>query len=109
MRLALQTGTPIVPVAFLGGGEAIPTIYNSRTLGKLLGAPYVPFTPYGLTLPLPVRLDILYGEPMRFDGNGREEDEVIAQYVGKVKGAIADMIDSGRAIRRGERLPELTA
>src|SRR5207253_527346 len=30
MRLALETKAPIVPFAFLGGGEAIPTVYNSR-------------------------------------------------------------------------------
>ena len=41
-----------------GGGEAVPTIANLPFLGKLLGVPYVPLTPYSLPLPLPVR-----GEP----------------------------------------------
>ncbi len=106
MRLALQTNSPIVPVAFLGGGEAIPTVYNSRTLGKLMGVPYVPFTPYGVVLPLPVRLDIVYGAPMTFDGDGSENDEVIASQVEQVRGAIAGLIEKGRAIRRGDALPE---
>jgi 1-acyl-sn-glycerol-3-phosphate acyltransferase len=100
MRLALETNTPIVPFAFLGGGEAIPTIYNSYGLGKLLGAPYVPVTPYGLALPLPVRLDVLYGKPLTFAGNGSEEDEVIFGYVDQVKKQIADLIDEGRYLRR---------
>src|SRR5262249_23686404 len=60
MRLAMKTKTPIVPFAFIGGGEAIPTIMNSNALGKLVGAPYVPITPYLVTVPLPVRLAIYY-------------------------------------------------
>src|SRR5262249_26933115 len=46
VRLALETKTPIVPFSFIGGGEAIPTIANAYSLGKLFGAPYVPITPY---------------------------------------------------------------
>lgn len=101
MRLALQTGTPIVPFAFVGGGEAIPTIHNSKFLGQLTGAPYVPITPYLATLPLPVRLHIVYGEPMRFDGKGDEDDEVIIGYVDQVKETIAGLIERGRRLRRG--------
>src|SRR5262249_3447822 len=42
LRLALETKTPILPFAFVGGGEAIPTVFNAVGLGKLVGAPYVP-------------------------------------------------------------------
>ena len=103
MRLALQTHVPIVPFAFLGGGEAIPTVYNAKTLGKLLGAPYVPFTPYLFPIPLPVRLDLVYGEPMRFEGTGNEDDEHVQGYVDQVKERIASMIESGRAMRKEGR------
>ena len=102
MRLALQTGSPIVPFAFLGGGEAIPTVHNSLGLGKLLGAPYVPLTPYLLAVPLPVRLDILYSAPMHFEGDGSEDDEVIFGYVERVKSRISALIEQGRRIRRGK-------
>lgn len=102
MRLALRTKTPIVPLAFLGGGDAVPTIANAYALGKLVGAPYVPITPWLVALPIPVKLEIQYGEPMMFEGTGTEEDEVIAQYVGQVKQKIADMIEAGRKRRRGE-------
>jgi len=102
MRLALQTAAPIVPFAFLGGGEAIPTVYNSAWLGKLLGAPYVPMTPYLLTLPLPVRLDIVFGEPLLLQGDGQEDDEIIAVKVEQVRQTIADLIARGRQLRRGQ-------
>ncbi len=100
MRLALRTKTPIVPLAFLGGGDAVPTIANSTALGKLIGAPYVPITPYGLALPLPVKLEVVYGEPMVFQGTGTEEDVIITGYVERVKSEIAQLIEEGRRRRR---------
>jgi len=99
MRLALETQTPIVPFAFLGGGDAIPTIFNAYGLGKLVGAPYVPFTPWVVPLPRPTRLDIVVDEPMIFEGNGSEEDDVIEGYVAQVKGKIAGLIERGRRLR----------
>jgi 1-acyl-sn-glycerol-3-phosphate acyltransferase len=101
MRLALKTRTPIVPFAFLGGGEAVPTITNAVGLGRMLGVPYIPVTPYVLALPLPVRLQVYYGEPMHFEGTGNEEDHTIARYVDQVKERIADMIAKGRKRRKG--------
>jgi 1-acyl-sn-glycerol-3-phosphate acyltransferase len=102
VRLALRTRTPIIPFGFIGGGEAIPTVMNSYTLGKLMGAPYVPITPYLFALPLPVRLEVHYGEPLTFPGDGSEDDEVIAGYVDQVKARIAALIEVGRRHRSGE-------
>lgn len=104
MRLAVKTRTPIVPFAFLGGGEAIPTITNAYALGKLIGVPYIPVTPYLFAFPLPVKLQVYYGKPMLFQGTGNEDDEVIARYVGEVKGRIKEMIEHGRRVRKGDRV-----
>ena len=106
MRLALQTRSPIVPVAFIGGGEAIPTIHNSRTLGRLVGAPYVPFTPWVFLIPRPVACQIYYGPPMVFEGSGDEADEVIMEYVEQVKNRVAAMIEIGVDRRRRDALDE---
>jgi len=103
MRLAMKTGTPIIPAGILGGGEAIPTVVNSETLGKLMGAPYVPFTPYLLPLPLPVKMEIRYGAPMRFEGTGTEDDEVVHAYVDDVKRAVAQLMADGIRTREGSR------
>lgn len=99
VRLALKTKTPIVPFGFLGGGAAIPTVTNLYKLGKLVGVPYIPVTPWLLSLPLPVELEVHYGEPMRFEGNGNEDDSVIGGYVQQVKDKIAQLIDDGRRNR----------
>jgi 1-acyl-sn-glycerol-3-phosphate acyltransferase len=102
VRLAMATRAPIIPFAFLGGGEAIPTVMNSYALGKLMGAPYVPITPYLFAVPLPVRLEVHYGEPLVFTGTGDEDDEVILGHVDTVKARIAELIEIGRRHRSGE-------
>ncbi len=101
VRLAIAKKAPIVPFGFLGGGEAVPTIRNAYTLGKLLGVPYVPVTPWGLPIPLPVHLDLLFGEPLFFEGTGNEDDEYIRECVAKVKASIRKILDDGMARRSG--------
>ncbi len=102
VRLAMKMKTPIVPFAFLGGGEAVPTIANAYTLGKLMGVPYIPVTPWVLAVPIPAKLEIYYSAPMTFEGSGSEEDEVVHGYVDQVKARIASLIETGRKRRRGE-------
>lgn len=101
LRLALRAKAPIVPFAFIGGGDAIPTVANLYGLGRLLGVPYLPVTPWLLPLPRPVRLEIHYGEPMTFAGTGSEDDDVIEGHVAQVKARIEALIERGRAARHG--------
>ena len=99
VRLALKTRAPIIPFGFVGGGDAVPTVFNAYRLGRLFGAPYIPVTAYLLPIPLPVHLSVRYGEALHFEGDGSEDDEVIQRYVDRVKAAITDLIEQGR---RGE-------
>ena len=105
MRLALATQTPIVPFAFVGGGEAIPTIANLKRLGRAIGVPYLPVTPWVLPLPKPTSFQLVYGEPIHFEGTGDEADKVIAEKVDQVKARIQKLITQGRAIRNNELKP----
>ena len=100
VRLAQRTRSPVVPMAFLGGGDAIPTVANSELLGRLVGAPYVPITPYIVPLPRPVELDIYFSEPIEIPGDGREDDEIIESHVQSVKYRIASLIEQGRGERK---------
>jgi 1-acyl-sn-glycerol-3-phosphate acyltransferase len=95
VRLALRTKSPIVPFAFLGGGDAIPTVGNLYKLGKLLGVPYLPVTPWLVPLPRPAKLRIRFGEPMRLEGTGDEDDRAIQRHVDQVKERIAKLIGEG--------------
>jgi len=95
MRLAMQTRTPIIPFGFVGGGEAVPTILNLYKLGRIMGVPYIPVTPYLVPFPKPVAMRVELGEPMIFDGTGTEEDEVIFEHVERVMDRISVLIQRG--------------
>jgi len=106
MRLALETHTPIVPIAVVGSEEQAIAIANLEPLARLLRMPAFPITltwpwlgPLGL-VPLPLKYRITFGEPMTFDGNPRDEDEVIAEKVELVKARIAGMLAQGLRRRR---------
>jgi len=107
MRLALRTRSPIVPFAFVGGEEALPTMYHARLLARLTGAPYWPVPPHIIPFPKPVTCGIYYGKPMRFKGNGTERDEVILEYVEQVKERISELIVQGLDELGIERPPHL--
>jgi 1-acyl-sn-glycerol-3-phosphate acyltransferase len=102
VRLALRTGTPIVPFAVLGAGDAFPTVANAYKLGRMIGVPYVPIVAYGLPIALPAKVEIEYGPPLRFSGTGNEDDEVVAGYVRTVRDAIRGMLEVGERRRHGE-------
>jgi len=102
VRVALQTRSPIVPFAFIGGEEALPTIYHAETLAKLVGSPYWPVPPWVLPVPLPMPCDLHFGPPILLEGDGHESDEVIEAHVARVRATVAELIENGRAMRRRE-------
>ena len=70
-RLALALDVPVVPVAIVGAEEIYPLLGRAEGVGRFVGAPYVPITPFfpllGLlgTLPLPTKWFIRFGKPIR--------------------------------------------
>ena len=104
MRLALETNTPIVPVAVIGGEEQYVSIGNFDTLAKMLRMPAMPILPQLLlpfgALPMPTRYRIYIGEPMRFDGDPDDDDAVIEEKVFVVKSMVQSMVNRGLKARR---------
>lgn len=100
MRLALETNTPIVPVAVIGGEEQAPAIANLTPLAKLLGFPVLPVTLTGVPLPLPVKYRLYFGEPMTFRGRPDDDDAELEKKVRTVRTTIQSMIDQGLAARK---------
>jgi len=102
MRLALESRTPVVPVAVIGAEEQAPAV-NFKPLAKLLGYPsfpLVPYPPFVPVVPLPVKYHLHFGEPMVFDGDPDDDDDVLAQQVQMVKNRIQSMIHLGLRQRR---------
>jgi 1-acyl-sn-glycerol-3-phosphate acyltransferase len=106
MRLALQTKTPIVPVAVIGGEESIISLYNWKGFARLIGAPYAPVSPLLPLLgplayfPLPTKFRVYFGEPMHFEGPFDDEDSVIERKVVAVQDRVQELINEGLLKRR---------
>jgi len=104
IRLARDSGAPLVPVAVVGAEEAHPVLFKAETLARSLGLPFVPVTPTfpwlgpaGL-LPLPSKWTIRVGAPLSLDGLGGDavEDElVISRLTQELRSEIQTMLDDG--------------
>lgn len=97
MHLAINTGTPIVPIGVVGCEETMPTLFHLRWLAKKLGAPYLPVTS---PIPIPAKVRLVFGEPMVFEAKHNTENEVF-EYVEQVKEEIASLMKQGLSKRRG--------
>jgi len=107
LRLALETATPIVPVAIVGSDDQQPGLANLTGVGRMLGLPSFPITvtfpllgPLGM-LPLPVKYRMYFGEPLDFDGDASDDDTAIQEKVDAVKDAIEGMLANGVRERKG--------
>lgn len=96
MHLAVNHKTPIVPVAVIGCEETMPALANIKPLAKMLGIPYLPLLP--VYFPLPARVQIYFGKPMRFDSCPQNEEE-FTRRVDSVKAEITRLIEQGLARR----------
>lgn len=106
MRLALENNTPIVPCAIIGSEEQQPSFYNVKSLAKMFGMPAFPLTPtfpwmtpLGI-LPYPVKYYLEFGEPMYFEGDPNDDDEVIEGKVKRVRNTLQMMIEDGLKRRK---------
>ena len=108
MRMALQTKTPILPVAVVGAEEFYPFVHHFKPLEKFLRLPALPITPLLpilgplSLLPLPAPVDIYYGKPIKLPKGvyHDDSDEVIDDCVSKVQEEVDKMVVKGLKTRR---------
>jgi 1-acyl-sn-glycerol-3-phosphate acyltransferase len=104
MRLAIETNTPIIPVAIVGAEEQYVNLGNLEWAAKALGIPAFPMVPQVLVpggqLPLPMKYRIYFGEPLRFRGDPHDEETVIADKAWLVKQTIQDMLNRALVDRK---------
>jgi 1-acyl-sn-glycerol-3-phosphate acyltransferase len=104
MRLALETDTPIVPIAVVGAEEQYINFGNVETLARALKMPSFPIIPQwlvpGMQMPLPTRYRLWFGEPLHFSGDPDDEDAVIGEKVEVVRATIQAMINRGLKERK---------
>ncbi|RJP17684.1 MAG: glycerol acyltransferase [Candidatus Abyssobacteria bacterium SURF_5] len=109
IRLAIKTGTPVVPCAVVGAEEIYIVLGYANWLGKMFGMPLFPITatfPWlGLLgfLPLPTKWYIQFGDVISYDEYGEEalSDNVIVNRLNRqLRSTIQDMVDSALKKRR---------
>jgi 1-acyl-sn-glycerol-3-phosphate acyltransferase len=104
MRLAIETNTPIVPVAVIGAEEQYVSLGNFGWAAKVLNLPVFPLVPQvllpGGQLPLPTKYRLHFGEPMRFQGDPQDDEAVIADKVWLVRQTISHLLSEGLKARR---------
>ncbi|HMJ10757.1 MAG TPA: lysophospholipid acyltransferase family protein [Polyangiaceae bacterium] len=105
MRLAIETKTPIIPVAVIGAEEQYVNLGNLRWAARALGMPVFPVVPQlalpGGVMPLPTKYRIYFGEPLHFDGDADDDDAVIEEKVWLVRQTIQSMVNRGIKARKG--------
>jgi 1-acyl-sn-glycerol-3-phosphate acyltransferase len=99
MRIALETQTPIVPVAVIGAEEQAPAFFDFKSVAKAIGIPALPVTPTLLPLPLPVKYHLWFGAPLRPAGTAEDDDAELERKVSEVKHAIESLLERGLAAR----------
>lgn len=100
MRLALETQTPIVPVAIVGAEEQSQALWDFKSVARLLGLPALPITATVIPFPLPVKYHLHFGAPMKFTGRHDDEDSELERKVREVKAQLQSMMDRGVQSRR---------
>jgi 1-acyl-sn-glycerol-3-phosphate acyltransferase len=109
VKMALDTGAPIIPVSVVGAEETYITLTKSSTLANITSLPYVPITPtfpwlgaLGL-VPLPTKWYIDFGEPISMDGYGPDAPEnlvLVSQLTDQVRNQVQEMVHDRLGQRR---------
>lgn len=109
IRLALRTGSPIIPCAVTGSEEIHPVIAKADWIGKPLGLPYFPITPtfplLGLlgVVPLPTKWFIDFGEPITFGDQALDQLDnplQVNRMAQEVRAVIQNMLNARLQRRR---------
>ncbi len=104
IRVALETGAPLVPVGVVGAEEVHPVLFKSTSAGQSLGLPFLPVTPtfpllgpLGM-LPLPSKWVIRIGEPVSFGDLGvdaAQDELLLSRLTENVRGEIQSLVQGG--------------
>jgi 1-acyl-sn-glycerol-3-phosphate acyltransferase len=116
VEIAMRAGVPIVPMAIVGNEEAMPIVWKSPRLAKLLGLPYFPITAnqfvfgpvLGYVIPLPSKFRIRVLPPITFDvepGLPRYNRGMVMEQAERIRALIQtevdDLLRHRRSVWRG--------
>ena len=109
VRAAIETGSPLLPVATIGGDEIYPNLGNIEPLAKFLKFPYFPMTPFfpwfpfplNLT-PVPVKIMICVWPAFRLDypPEAAEDEELVAKITNDIRNDLQAKVTDLLAMRK---------
>ena len=109
VRVALRTGSPIIPVAVIGSEEIYPKIGNLPFVNKLIGAPFVPVTPlfplFGIMgfIPLPAKWHIEFCEPIdvsEYPAEAADDRSLVLELSEQIRSTIQQRLRENLLLRR---------
>jgi hypothetical protein len=112
IRLALQTGTPLVPVLSFGEVEVMDFVRYPRLQRffiQRLGIP-VPFFPYGLfgfPIPRPVPVTVVFGRALEVEKIAEPTQEDVSRLAKRYFERIEDMFEKNKAGAEGHAASRL--
>ncbi len=108
VRVAIETGAPLVPVAVVGAEEAHPVLFKLRLPTRALGLPFLPVTPtfpwlgpLGL-LPLPSKWSIRFGEAIslaHLEPEAAADELLVSRLTSELRERIQALVEQGLAER----------
>lgn len=106
IRVAAETGAPIIPCAIIGAEEIYPILWKSDLLAKSFNVPYLPITPTfpllgpaGL-IPLPSQWVIAFGKPIHIPKAVLKDPLKVHEWSLTVRDVIQRMLETLLAARR---------
>jgi 1-acyl-sn-glycerol-3-phosphate acyltransferase len=104
LRIALETGAPIVPIGVVGVDEVHPVVarFPWQAIPALLGLPALPVTP--AVLPLPAKWTLHVGDPLdvaaRWDAAAARDAAVVRALAVQVRERLQGVVSDGLGRRR---------
>jgi 1-acyl-sn-glycerol-3-phosphate acyltransferase len=109
VRMALKTGSPIIPVSVVGAEETYISLAKSQVLARMAGFPYFPVSPtwpwLGLAglIPLPTKWYIDFGQPVpvdHYEADAANNLILVSELSDQVRNTIQEMVLARLAERR---------
>jgi len=108
VRVALESGVPLVPVGIVGPEEAHPILFKWRTPARMVGLPFLPVTPtFPLlgplgSLPLPTKWVIRVGDPIDLEDlapDAATDELLISRLTEELRARVQQLVDAALADR----------
>jgi 1-acyl-sn-glycerol-3-phosphate acyltransferase len=108
VRVALDSGVPLVPVGIVGPEEAHPILFKWGAPARMVGLPFLPVTPtFPLlgplgALPLPTKWVIRIGDPIELGQlapDASSDELLVSRLTEELRSRVQDLVDTALADR----------